>query len=226
VTTSIAEGVKRHHCQRFPTENPMRLLAPALLLALGAAPLTAQNGEPPKRIAASSFATVEVHLNSRPIGNRWYEEDAALTGPARIAISYSQPHARGRAIVGGLIPTDTVWRLGANAATTLHTDVDLTLGTLAIPRGDYTLFLLHTRAGAWDLIVNGQTAQWGTDRNPGRDLGRVRLASKDMKDNEETFSIYLVPDAPRPQSGYANLAGVLRIRWGTVELTVPWTVKQ
>src|ERR1043165_6949141 len=92
-----------------------------------AAPLAAQNQSPPLRIAASSFATVEVHLNARPIGNRWYEEDASLTGPSRIAITYSQPHARGRKIVGGLIPTDTVWRFGANTATALHTDLDISI---------------------------------------------------------------------------------------------------
>src|SRR6185436_8361760 len=98
---------------------------------------------PPLRIAASSFATTEVHLNSRRIGNSWYEEDAALTGPSRIAISYGQPHARGRKVEGGLIPLDTVWRFGANTATTLHTDVDITLGELKLPRGDYTLFILY-----------------------------------------------------------------------------------
>src|SRR2546430_13644102 len=42
---------------------------------------------PPLRIAASSFASVEVHLNARRIGNRWFEEDASLSGPSRIAIS-------------------------------------------------------------------------------------------------------------------------------------------
>src|SRR5205823_6641106 len=125
----------------------------------------AQNQQPPAiRIAASSFATTEVHVNSRPIGKNWYAEDAALTGPARIAISYGQPHARGRKVEGGLIPNDTVWRFGANDATTLHTDVDLTLGTLALPRGDYSLFVLHS-AASWQLIVNSRTAIWGTDRD-------------------------------------------------------------
>src|ERR1044071_8256494 len=134
-----------------------------LSLAAAVLPAAAQNNQPPPiRIAASSYATVEVHLNARPIGRRWYEEDAALTGPARIAISYGQPHARGRQIVGGLIPNDTVWRFGANIATTLHTDLDITLGTLDVPRGDYTLFLKHSGA-TWQLIVNRQTAQWGTD---------------------------------------------------------------
>ena len=198
----------------------------ALIVALAPCAASAQNTEPPKRIAASSFATVEVHLNSRPIGNRWYEEDAALTGPSRIAITYSQPHARGRKIIGGLIPTDTVWRFGANIATTLHTDLDISIGSLALRRGDYTLFLLHDAKDAWQLIVNSQTSQWGTDRDPARDLGRVALTASTMRDNEETFTIYLVPESPDPRSGYANLKGTLRVRWGTVELRAPWTVKQ
>jgi hypothetical protein len=190
-------------------------------------PISAQApSAPPRRIAASSFATVEVHLNARPIGNRWYEEDAALTGPARIAISYSQPHARGRKIIGGLIPTDSVWRFGANIATTLHTDLDISLGSFAVPRGDYTLFLLHSANNSWQLIVNSQTAQWGTDYNKAKDIGRVTLTAKEMRDNEETFTIYLVPDSPNPASGTANLSGTLRIRWGTTELSAPWTVKQ
>jgi hypothetical protein len=201
-----------------------RLLAGALLFSTAA--LSAQGTpEPPRRIAASSFAPVEEHLNSRPIGRRWYEEDAALTGPARIAISYGQPHARGRKIVGGLIPNDTVWRFGANIATTLHTDLDLTIGSLDVPRGDYSLFLKHAGT-TWQLIINRQTAQWGTDYRSASDLGRVNATAKEMKDNEESFTMYLVPSSADPSSGYATLDGVLRIRWGTTELSVPWKVKQ
>jgi hypothetical protein len=202
------------------------LAAVALTIAAVVHPLAAQSKDPPKRMAASSFATVEVHLNARPIGKQWYEEDAALTGPSRISINYSQPHARGRKIIGGLIRSDTVWRFGANIATTLHTDLDISVGSLAIPRGDYTLFLLHTAGDSWQLIVNSQTAEWGTDYDRTRDFGHLTLAAKPMRDNEETFTIYLVPDAPNPASGHANLGGVLRIRWGTTELSAPWTVKQ
>ena len=203
---------------------PRRLIAAALMLS--PIPLLGQAGQdPPRRIAASSFATVEVHVNARPIGGKWYEEDASLTGPSRIAITYSQPHARGRKIVSGLIPTDTVWRFGANAATALHTDVDLTLGSLAIPRGDYTLFILHSPA-SWQLIVSRATAQWGTDYDKTKDFGRVTLTAKEMRDNEETLSIYLVPDSQNPGSGYATLSGAMRVRWGTTELSTPWAVKQ
>lgn len=184
-----------------------------------------QTPETPLRIAASSFASVEVHLNARRIGNRWYEEDASLSGPSRIAITYGQPHARGRKIEGGLIPLDTVWRFGANMVTTLHTDLDITLGELKLPRGDYSLFVLYARSG-YTLIVNRGTGQWGTDRDAAKDVGRVALTSRTMPEAESSLTIYLVPDAPQPGTGYAELKGVLRIKWGTTELSATWRVDQ
>src|SRR6266849_8922625 len=193
------------------------LLIPAVILA------QAQQPAVPLRIAASSQASVEVHLNARHIGNRWFEEDASLSGPSRIAISYGQPHARGRKVEGGLIPLDTVWRFGANTATTLHTDVDVILGDLKVPRGDYSLFVFYTRAG-WQLIVNRGTGQWGTDYDASKDLGRVALATRTLPQTEESLSIYLVPEAAQPTTGFADLRGGLRIRWGTTELSTGWRV--
>jgi len=202
----------------------IELLLPAVILAQNPAappppPAT------PLRIAASSFATVEVHLNSRRIGSSWYEEDASLTGPSRIAISYGQPHARGRKVEGGLVPLDTVWRFGANVATTLHTDLDISLGDLKLPRGDYSLFILYARSG-YSLIVNRGTAQWGSDRDPAKDIGRVALTSRTMAEPESSLTIYLVPEAPQPGTGYAELRGAPPIKWGAPGLTGGWPVDQ
>ena len=203
----------------------VRLVGRAATLVALAATVHAQQpaASPPLRMAPSSFASVEVHLNSRPIGKQWYAEDAAFAGPARITITYGQPHARGRKIVGGLIPNDQVWRFGANEATTLHTDLDLTLGSLAVPRGDYTLFLVHS-GDAWDLILNSQTAIWGTDRNATKDIGRVRMTARTLTDSEDALTMYLAPDSSNPDQG-ADPSGILRIKWGTVELSAPWKVK-
>ena len=186
--------------------------------------MTAQ-GQPQSTLAfaASSFASTEVHLNARRIDGKWYEEDAGLTGPSRIAIVYGQPHARGRKIEGGLVPLDTVWRFGANAATTLHTDVDLTLGTLAVPRGDYALYLLYSKSG-WQLILNTATAAWGSEYDAKRDVGRTMLAARTRSEPEETLTVYLVPDSARPTTGHADLRGRLRIVWGTTELSTTWSV--
>lgn len=196
------------------------VLIPLVVLAQGQ-----QQPATPLRVAASSQASVEVHLNARRIGNRWYEEDASLSGPSRIAISYGQPHARGRKIEGGLIPLDTVWRFGANMATTLHSDLDITVGDLKLPRGDYSLFVLYAKTG-YALIVNRGTGQWGTDHDATKDIGRIALTSRAMAEAEPSLSIYLVPDSPDPTTGYANLSGILRIKWGMTELTAPWKVDQ
>jgi hypothetical protein len=202
------------------------LLAAALaLLALPVLAADAQEAETPLRIAASSLASVEVHLNSRQIGGRWYEEDASLSGPSRIAITYGQPHARGRRVEGGLVPRDSVWRLGANMATTLHTDVDLTIGDLRVPRGDYSLLLLNDASG-WRLIVNRATGNWGTDYDAARDVGRITLAARPLAEPRDALAVYLVPESAAPARGYADLRGTLRIEWGRTELTAPWRVER
>jgi hypothetical protein len=204
--------------------RPRHIVLAAVVLVAVTRDATAQaQPQSPLAFAASSFATTEVHLNSRRIGGEWYAEDAGLTGPSRIAIAYGQPHARGRKIEGGLVPLDTVWRFGANAATTLHTDVDLTIGTLAVPRGDYALYLLYSKSG-WQLIVNSASASWGSEYDAKRDFGRTALTSRTRNDPEEALSVYLVPESARPTTGHADLRGTLRIVWGTTELSAPWSV--
>lgn len=203
--------------------KPLGMAAIAALLG-GAQPALAQAPQAPvPRMAASSFASVEVHVNARKYFGQWYQQDAELYGPSRITITYGQPHARGRRVEGVLIPMDSVWRFGADMATTLRTDVNLALGDLRVPRGDYTLYVLHARSG-WFLIVNRETHQEGLERDSTRDMGRVTLASRTLVEPEETLSVYLVPESADPATGLANLRGVLRIKWGTTELSTNWHV--
>ena len=206
----------------------MRHRINALAIIVGvivAAPATSaqQPTAPAVRMAASSFATVEVHIDQRRIEGKWYAEDASLTGPSRIAIAYGQPHARGRKIEGGLIPLDTVWRFGANTSTTLHADNDITLGSTSVPHGDYSLYILYSRSG-WQLILNRQTGGWGTEHDAKFDVARIPLTARTRADREETLTIYLVPESARPSSGYADLRGTMRIVWGATELSTGWTV--
>src|SRR5204862_84729 len=65
--------------------------------------------------------------------------EATLNGK-KITIDYSAPSKRDRVIMGGLVPYGQVWRTGANAATTLTTEADLTIGSLQVPKGTYTLY--------------------------------------------------------------------------------------
>ena len=183
--------------------------AASLALILVAAGAGAQ-AAPALRAAPSTRATVEVTLNSPRVPGQ------AALAPLKLRIEYGQPHARGRAIYPGVIPNDAVWRLGANSATELTTDVDLVVGGARVPKGKYTLFTLPTKAG-WKLIVNKKTGQWGTDHDASQDLVRVDLRHATRHEALESLSIWLVP-----AEGAAK--GVATFAWGTAELSVDWAV--
>jgi hypothetical protein len=201
--------------------NLPRLL-PAFLLTFGATqPLFAQQpaaaADEMLRAAPSTRARTTVELRRRS-GDRT---------PVRIAIDYGQPHARGRSIVGNVVPFDTPWRTGANEATSLATDADLMIGNVAVPKGTYTLYTLPSRSG-WKLIINKNTGQWGTEYLPEHDLARVDLRVRRLGDPIDSFSIWLVPDVERnPQGGIAGglPRGVLRLAWGDVELSTDWRLR-
>src|ERR671920_1726311 len=93
-----------------------------------------------------------------------HETVNATVDGAKISVTYGRPYAKGRKIAGGLIPYDKVWRTGADEATTLVTDKALMFGGTHVEPGTYTLYTLPSEKG-WQLIINKQTGQWGTDYN-------------------------------------------------------------
>ncbi len=107
-----------------------------------------------------------------------------------VTIKYSRPSMRGRKIFGGLVPFGQVWRTGANAATSLKTDVDLTIGGANVPAGSYTLYTLPGPT-SWKLIINKQTGQWGTEYSQGQDLARVEMKVDQLPSGMETFTVSL-----------------------------------
>ena len=166
------------------------------------------------RVAPSGRVRTELTLSAPRV------QGQPAPAAQKIWIDYGQPHARGRTVLGGLIPYDSVYRFGANAATTFHTDVDLNIGETAVPRGDYTLFLVASRTGA-KLVVSRQTGQWGTMYDASRDLARIDMTTRTLAEPVESFTISLVPAAT--QDG-APASGRLVAAWGTAEFSVPWRV--
>ena len=110
-------------------------------------------------------------------------QTASVTFPARtISINYSAPSVKGREgkLFGkdGRIAKDRtypVWRAGANAATCFHTDTDLDVGGLTVPKGDYTIYVNLADPDNWELIINKQTRQWGLTYDASRDVGRIKM---------------------------------------------------
>ena len=71
----------------------------------------------------------------------------ATIGGATFTIDYGRPLARGRELLGDVIPYDHVWRTGANAATQFTTSAPITLAGIAVPAGTYTLWTVPRTNG-------------------------------------------------------------------------------
>jgi len=130
---------------------------------------------------------------------------------ASVVVSYSSPRLRGRAVLGSVIPYDEVWRTGANEATTLFSDSDLSIGGTIVPAGVYSVWTLPDSNGGVDLIINSQHGQWGTDYDGSHDLKRIPMQVSAVASPREDFSITISDTVPQ----------LLTIAWDRFVWTVP-----
>jgi hypothetical protein len=154
---------------------------------------------------------------SSPLGQASTRDTVRATlGNAHLWIDYGRPALRGRDVWVNGVLGDTLWRTGANAATQLHSDVDLVIGGATIPAGTYTLWTATTPTG-YRLVVNKQFGQWGTIHDATRDLVRVPLTETSVADPIERFTIGVQPQGAQ--------SGVLTLTWGRKQLAVPIAAK-
>lgn len=145
-----------------------------------------------------------------------HETVSAVVGGANVSITYGRPYMKGRQIAGGLIPYTSVWRTGADEATTLKTDKMLMFGNLHVPAGEVTLWTQAAASGPWKLIISKETGQWGTAYNPANDLGRLDMTLETLPTPVEQFTIAIEPGAGN--------AGRIVMTWDTVKMVIPFTV--
>jgi hypothetical protein len=150
------------------------------------------------------------------------ETATGKVGDATLVIKYAAPSVRGREIFGqsGLVmrdPTAPIWRAGANDATSFHTDADLDIAGLAVPKGDYTLFVNVKDPDAWELVINKQTGQWGLTYDPSRDLGHVKMEMRKPPAPIETLK-YTITNA-------GGNKGTIQLAWEKHVASVPVTAK-
>ncbi|MFZ0301340.1 MAG: DUF2911 domain-containing protein [Terracidiphilus sp.] len=170
-------------------------------LLLGATTLLAQQAAPkapPKSPPATAMATID---------------------GKSITITYSSPRVRGREgkifTSDGLISHDPhypVWRAGANSATTLLTDGDLTIGDLTVPAGKYTLFVDISNPEAWVLIVSKATGEWGLAYDATKDLGRTTMTMSK-------------PDSMVEDLAWSIGQKQITLEWENMKASVPVAVK-
>jgi hypothetical protein len=139
---------------------------------------------------------------------------------ANISIEYGRPVLKGRSETE-MMPAGKPWRTGADEATRLTTDRALTFGTLKLEPGTY---ILNTVPGdnEWTLLVGTpappterRPQQWGIPYQPQLEIGKVPMTRSAAPTPIEQLTIS-IDDTPE--------GGTLRVEWGTVRATVPFTV--
>ena len=173
--------------------------------------ITAPSELPDIEAIGERFATLEASTGMKQLSVR--DAARATIGAATLAIDYGRPLARGRVLLGDVVPYDEVWRTGANAAAQLTTSAPITLAGIHMPAGTYTLWTVPRKDGHAELIVNKQFGQWGTEYHERLNMGQQHLVVDTTTAPVEKFTISLVPSGAKK--------GTLAMEWGTFRWSAP-----
>ncbi len=162
-------------------------------------------------VAAGAQKTTQVHPGKG--GSPHVKSEWTVDG-AHITIEYGRPSLKGRT-EEAMMPPGKPWRTGADEATTITTDKALKFGTLSLDPGTYTI---NTQPGAeWQLVIGklGKPGQWGIPYNKSLEIGRTPMTVGKTSGPVEQLTISVDDTAT---------GGTLRIEWGGVKATAPFTV--
>ena len=137
-------------------------------------------------------------------------------GLTNIAISYSRPSVKGRAIFGDLVPFGEVWRTGANKCTEITFSSDVKIGGKDLKAGKYSLFTIPG-AQEWTVIINKNTELWGTDEYK-QEEDAVRLMAKPVA-NAATENMTFTIDNVQTKKADICLA------WDKLKVSIPVEVE-
>lgn len=195
----------------------------ALLLAL---PLVATDGaatpgavDPdgsvvgPAQEMACNFTAEPEELAERasPADSLRVEIDAGV-----ITVCYSRPSARGREIMGGLVPYGQPWRFGANEPTLIRVSFPARIGDVAVEPGAYALYTVPGES-EWTVVVNDRPDRWGVpidESVTAADVGRTTVPAGETGEHVEQLTLSLAPTD-------GNEAARLEMEWERTRIAVP-----
>ena len=171
--------------------------------------LTRMNRHAIRLFLALALPTVAAAQGFPPSQRQTITQNVALT---KIEISYGRPVARGRELFGKLVPWNEVWHPGADSATRVSIDHDITVSGHPLKAGEYSLWLIARDGQPWTVIFNSAARVFH------RPYGREATEALRLDVTPETFSHVesLTIDFPKVLSDDA----ILRIQWGTTAVSL------
>jgi hypothetical protein len=123
-----------------------------------------------------------------------------------VSIEYGRPSLRGRDVLK-LIEPGQLWRLGADAPTTIETTTALDFGGVLVPKGKHILIVRYIQRGFWSLVFSTAPA---IDYVPRSRIAEVLMRFERGRDLVQELEIRLAN-----QRGN----GIIEIAWGPYRLS-------
>lgn len=136
-----------------------------------------------------------------------------------IEVTYNRPTARHRRLFGGdsaaVVKFGRLWHPGADSATRIRFGTAVSFEGRALPRGEYSIWLLPQADGPWTVILNSATHVLHTPY-PGEATDVVRVPVVPEKGTHMDALAYYFPVVARDST-------VLHMHWG--EVIVPMHIR-
>ncbi len=162
---------------------------------------------------STSLASAQALETPQPSPRARVEQRVGLTD---FSVDYSSPGVKGRKIWGALVPHDKAWRAGANASTKLTASRDFTFGGAPVKAGSYSLFIVPVARGPWTVILNGDPAVFGPERDAKKDVATVKVTPAALAAPRERL-LYFFNDTTDDRTSF-------EMEWERVRIRVPITV--
>jgi hypothetical protein len=134
-------------------------------------------------------------------------------GLGSVELTYSRPSAKGRVVMGDLVPYGKVWRTGANNATTITFSDDVKIGGKDIKAGKYGLLSIPD-AKEWTLILTKDLNVTSPSAyNEANDVARVKAVVTTTQMKAETFTMQF--------QNITSNSCELHVRWENVMVAMP-----
>ncbi len=136
---------------------------------------------------------------------------SAQIGQGTVSVEYHKPLAKGRDLMS-MIQPGVYWRMGADAATVLKTEVDLNFGGTTLSKGEYTLSAHFADTESWTLVLS---------KSPGR---RGAKPADILAEAPGTLGKTQAPvEAMTIELSGQGTKGTLVLEWGNSRLSVDFS---
>lgn len=165
------------------------------------------------RVVSRAAALIVLALAAPPAGAQVYASEHALAQQTAngtiITVEYYRPVAHGRELFGALVKWGRTWTPGANWATTLDVDHDVTVEGQPLPKGKYSVWAVP-QPDAWTVILSRKARAFHMMPPPAEDE-QLRLTAKPAQGPHVETLTWSFPVVTKE--------GVdLHMQWGTLDL--------